>query len=39
MNEVELATCTFGQGFTCTMIQEIAAFALSLTEAIIISRM
>ena len=26
MNEVELATCTFGQGFTCTMIQEIAAF-------------
>lgn len=27
MNEVELATCTFGQGFTCTMIQEIAAFS------------
>lgn len=26
MNEVELATCTFGQGFTCTMVQEIAAF-------------
>lgn len=26
MNEVELATCTFGQGLTCTMIQEIAAF-------------
>ncbi|MCD7833009.1 MAG: cell division protein FtsI [Lachnospiraceae bacterium] len=26
MNEVELATCSFGQGFTCTMIQEIAAF-------------
>lgn len=26
MNEVELATCTFGQGFTCTMIQQIAAF-------------
>lgn len=26
MNEVELATCVFGQGFTCTMIQEIAAF-------------
>ncbi len=25
MNEVELATCAFGQGFTCTMIQEIAA--------------
>lgn len=27
MNEVELATCTFGQGFTCTMVQEIAAFS------------
>lgn len=27
MNEVELATCTFGQGLTCTMIQEIAAFS------------
>ncbi len=26
MNEVELATCSFGQGFTCTMIQEITAF-------------
>lgn len=26
MNEVELATCSFGQGFTCTMVQEIAAF-------------
>lgn len=26
MNEVELATNTFGQGFTCTMIQEWAAF-------------
>ena len=26
MNEVELATCTFGQGFTCTMIQQIASF-------------
>lgn len=26
MNEVELATCAFGQGFTCTMVQEIAAF-------------
>ncbi len=26
MNEVELATCTFGQGLTCTMIQEITAF-------------
>lgn len=26
MNEVELATCSFGQGFTCTMIQEISAF-------------
>ena len=25
MNEVELATCAFGQGFTCTMVQEIAA--------------
>ncbi len=27
MNEVELATCTFGQGLTCTMIQEISAFS------------
>ncbi len=27
MHEVELATCTFGQGFTCSMIQEIAAFS------------
>ncbi len=27
MNEVELATCTFGQGLTCTMIQEAAAFS------------
>lgn len=27
MNEVELATCTFGQGLTCTMVQQIAAFA------------
>lgn len=27
MNEVELATCTFGQGFTCTMIQEVAGFS------------
>ncbi len=26
MNEVELATCSFGQGFTCTMVQEISAF-------------
>lgn len=26
MNEVELATCTFGQGLACTMIQEITAF-------------
>ncbi len=26
MHEVELATCTFGQGFTSTMIQEAAAF-------------
>lgn len=27
MNEVELATCTFGQGLTCTMVQQAAAFA------------
>lgn len=27
MNEVELSTCVFGQGLTCTMIQEIAAFS------------
>lgn len=27
MHEVELATCTFGQGFTCNMIQEITAFS------------
>ncbi len=27
MHEVELATNTFGQGFTCTMIQEWAAFS------------
>lgn len=27
MHEVELATCTFGQGYTCNMIQEIAAFS------------
>lgn len=27
MHEVELATCTFGQGYTCNMIHEIAAFS------------
>lgn len=27
MHEVELATNTFGQGFTCTMVQEWAAFS------------
>ncbi len=27
MHEVELATCTFGQGFTCSMIQQAAAFS------------
>ena len=27
MNEVELATCTFGQGLACTMIQEVSAFS------------
>ncbi len=27
MHEVELATCSFGQGFTVSMVQEIAAFA------------
>lgn len=27
MHEVELATNTFGQGFTCSMIQEAAAFS------------
>ena len=39
MNEVELATCTFGQGFTCTMIQQIASFCAVVKAAIIISRM
>ncbi len=27
MNEVELATCSFGQGLTVTMVQEITAFS------------
>jgi stage V sporulation protein D (sporulation-specific penicillin-binding protein) len=27
MNEVELATCTFGQGLTCTMVQQAAAIS------------
>ena len=27
MHEVELATCTFGQGFTVSMVQEAAAFS------------
>ncbi|MDD3794807.1 MAG: penicillin-binding transpeptidase domain-containing protein [Lachnospiraceae bacterium] len=27
MHEVELATCSFGQGLTCNMIQEISAFS------------
>jgi len=27
MHEVELATCTFGQGFTVNMVQEAAAFS------------
>lgn len=27
MHEVELATNSFGQGFTCTMVQEFAAFS------------
>lgn len=27
MNETELATTSFGQGFTCTMIQELAALS------------
>ena len=27
MNETELATTSFGQGFTCTMVQEVAAMA------------
>ncbi len=27
MGEVELATTSFGQGFTCTMVQEAAAFS------------
>lgn len=30
MNEMELATSAFGQGFTCTMIQEIAAMAAAI---------
>ncbi|MDO4476045.1 MAG: penicillin-binding transpeptidase domain-containing protein [Lachnospiraceae bacterium] len=27
MHEVELATCSFGQGFTISMVQELAAFS------------
>lgn len=27
MHEVELATCSFGQGYICSMVQEIAAFS------------
>ena len=30
MNETELATASFGQGFTCTMIQEISAISASI---------
>ncbi len=30
MHEVELATCAFGQGFTCSMVQEIAAFSAAI---------
>ena len=30
MNEMELATSAFGQGFTCTMIQEISAMAAAI---------
>lgn len=30
MNETELATTSFGQGFTCTMIQELAALAATI---------
>ncbi len=34
MHEVELATNTFGQGFTCSMIQEIAAFSAVINGGI-----
>ncbi|MGI6006796.1 MAG: peptidoglycan D,D-transpeptidase FtsI family protein [Ruminococcus sp.] len=30
MGQAELATCSFGQGFTCTMIQEAAAVSASI---------
>lgn len=30
MHEVELATCSFGQGFTCSMVQEAAAFSAAI---------
>ena len=35
MHEVELATCTFGQGFTVSMIQEIAAFSAVINGGIL----
>ena len=35
MHEVELATCTFGQGFTVSMIQEITAFSAVINGGIL----
>ena len=38
MGQTELATSSFGQGYTCTMIQETAAICSVINGDIIISR-